>query len=241
MAAVIALAFLLLLFTGHLSAQEATTIETDSDIEETITKQKDTVISQAATVPNLYYKQQQIENEVQALTGRIEELEYQLQYLTHRLEEVYIDLDRRILNVGNKAQIASDAIATAPDDTEAGMYRNAFQLLQDKSYSQAGETFEAFISRYPNAERVPDALYWVGEINLEKGPPFLEKARQQFMQMVRQYPDHSKTPEALYKLAYIYHQLGDTSQALEYLDRVINDYPNDTAAKLAGQLADELR
>ncbi len=73
------------------------------------------------------------------------------------------------------------------------------------------------------------------------GTDDLENARQHFVQIVTLYPDHSKVPDALYKLGTVYHQLGNVSRALDYLDRVISTYPTATAAGLARSYSNELR
>jgi TolA-binding protein len=66
----------------------------------------------------------------------------------------------------------------------------------------------------------------------------LEKARQSFVQVVTLYPGHAKVPDALYKLGKVYHQLGDTVRARDYLDRVIKNHPG-TVGDLAKSYAAE--
>ena len=45
------------------------------------------------------------------------------------------------------------------------------------------------------------------------------------MQVASLYPDHQKAPDAQYKLGVVYHKLGDTETAKQYLERVQETYP----------------
>jgi len=55
------------------------------------------------------------------------------------------------------------------------------------------------------------------------------------------YPGHGKAPDALYKLGVVHHRLNDNERALEYLNRVIAEHPDTSAAGLARTYAQELR
>ncbi len=175
------------------------------------------------------------------MLGRLEELEHQVQLLRHENRDRYVELDERILGLSGQATVSTNAISTAPPDSEAGMYRNAFSMIEDGNYEDAVGLLEEMVKAYPNGTHLPDAFYWLGQTYAQMEPPLLEQARQNLVQLVRLFPDHAKTPEGMYKLGTIYDQLEDKPKALEYLERVVNDYPSTTAAHLAEEYATTIR
>lgn len=199
---------------------------------------------------------QQLQDEVRSLRGQIEQQDYRLKQMERQQLDRYRDLDRRISAAsvvpatsrptgepsGADATIAAtqgDTPATskpelvqsdaAPSDAKA--YREAFGLVRERNFPKAAESFSAFIKDYPQSARLPNAHYWLGEINLAEQKP--ELARESFMQVVTNFADHRKAPDAAYKLGIVYDQLGDSKKSNEYLDMVITKYPESSAVRLA--------
>ena len=189
----------------------------------------------------LFVRLQRLENELLQAYGRIEELEHQVQTMRHEQRDRFVAIDRRLRELSGEVSTSDEALATAGANTEAGMYRVAFVALESREFQVSKDSFEAMIERYPNGKHVPDAFYWLGELNLQIEPRDLEEARQNFVQLINLYPTHVKAPEAMFKLGTVYHELGDISRALEYFDRVINDYPDVSVAQLARDYAANLR
>jgi len=63
--------------------------------------------------------------------------------------------------------------------------------------------------------------------------PDPEAARQSFMLLLDQYPGNAKEPDALYKLGRVHYIKGNRDRSREFLDRVIRQYPESSAAGLA--------
>ncbi len=215
----------------------------------------------------LYYQLQGLQSEVRRLQGVTEELQYRLDRLTREQRERYLELDRRLAELGLAP--ASDSPATSgegtadirrdfrrdgsPPATERAAFNAAFAAVQaaiggagqlsdgerTAALAYARDGFETLIRDYPNGEYTPNAFYWVGEIHFQMDNP--ELARQAYVQVVNLYGDHVRVPDALYKLGVVYHRLGDRTRALDYLDRVNAQYPEHTAAALARDYASELR
>lgn len=175
------------------------------------------------------------------MLGRLEKLEHQVQLLRHENRDRYEELDDRLMELSGQTTVSPGAISTASPDSEAGMYRTAFTMIEDGEYKEAVQLLESMVKSYPNGDHLPDAFYWLGETYVRMDPRQLEMARQNLVQLYRMFPQHSKTPEGIYKLGTIYDQLGDQPKALEYLERVVNDYPNTTAARLAEDYAKTLQ
>ena len=200
---------------------------------------------------------QQLQDEVRALRGQIEQQDYRLKQMERQQLDRYRDLDRRISSLSSAPQTAASADAVrndnaaaptvasgsttstskpemvqadaAPGDAEA--YRAAFGLVRERNFPKAADAFEQFIKDYPQSARLPNAYYWLGEINLAEQKP--EMARESFMQVITNFADHRKAPDAAYKLGIVYDQLGDSKKSNEYLDMVITKYPDSSAVRLA--------
>ena len=212
---------------------------------------------EADGLATLYYQLQLLQDDVRRLQGIVEEQNHRLDRLVQDQRDRYIELDRRLVELGTPAAPADSAAGATPTGfgtspgatTEAGAYNAAFAVVKGASnlvpserlaaYAEALTAFQALIAQYPAGEFTPNAYYWSGEIHLYTEA--LELARQAFVQVVTLFADHAKVPDALYKLGVVYHRLGDNQRALQYLDRVAAEHPSHTAADLARNYAAELR
>ena len=194
---------------------------------------------------------QQLQDEVRALRGQLEQQSYKLKQMERQQLDRYRDLDRRINGLSSGVAVTNTAADpqptpsvnsvpktetpamvqpdSVPSDSKA--YREAFGLVLQRNYPEATEAFKSFISTYPQSARLPNAYYWLGEIYLAEQKP--EQAREPFVNVLTKFPKHSKAPDAAYKLGVVYDQLGDQAKSREYLDLVINKYPESAAVKLA--------
>ncbi|MCY3858655.1 MAG: tetratricopeptide repeat protein [Gammaproteobacteria bacterium] len=189
----------------------------------------------------LFTRIQTLEREYSILHGRVEELEHLYQEERHMNRRRFLDIDRRLREQLGSELAPEDALTTEDINSETGMYRRGMAFVDAEEYIQALELFQQIVDTFPNGERVPDAMYWLAEIYRNVDPTDLEKSRQFFVQMVTLYSDHARIPEALAKLGMVYHELGNVTRALEYLDRVIAEFPDHDAARLAETYAQELR
>ena len=189
----------------------------------------------------LFTRIQTLEREYSILHGRVEELEHLYQEERHMNRRRFLDIDRRLREQLGSQLAPEDALTAEDINSETGMYRRGMAFVDAEEYVQAADRFQQIVDTFPNGERVPDAMYWLAEIYRNVDPKDLEKSRQFFVQMVTLYSDHARIPEALAKLGMVYHELGNVTRALEYLDRVITEYPDHDAARLAETYAQELR
>lgn len=196
---------------------------------------------------------QQLQDEVRSLRGQLEQQGYRLKQMEQQQLDRYRDLDRRLSSVqqggvvapagsslsaspstSNPAAVSSNQTSLVQADatpSDAKAYKEAFGLVRERNFPKAIEAFTAFVKDYPQSTRLVNAHYWLGEIYLAEQKP--ELARESFVKVVTQFPDHRKAPDAAYKLGIVYDQLGDRTKSLEYLDLVINKYPDSSAVRLA--------
>ncbi|MCY4013012.1 MAG: tol-pal system protein YbgF [Gammaproteobacteria bacterium] len=217
----------------------------------------DTDADGASGIGTLFYQLQILQDEVRRLQGIVEEQNYRIERLVREQRERYIELDQRLLALRpDAAQPPGADGSDGPASTVPGAvsvqgdaYNRAYAVVTEArqlppservmEYQRALLMFDALIQDHPDGQYTPNAYYWMGELHLATDA--LEEARQAFAQVTNLYADHAKMPDALYKLGVTYHRLGDNVRALEYLDRVTDEYPDSTQAGLARSYAAELR
>lgn len=200
--------------------------------------------------------------ELQQLRGQVEQLTYSLERLKLDQKERYLDLDRRIMSlsaasvVTNSAQLSSTLsqanndgnvtptvsleVALEPPvitaqaydpEAEKADYKAAFTLIRKRQYDASTEALLAFIKNYPQGALLGNAYYWLGEVYMVQGDASL--AAISFEYVISEFPEHRKIPDALYKAGVAYQNLGDMAKANELLNRVLLEYTDSSAARLA--------
>lgn len=202
--------------------------------------------------------QQQIDalsNEVRDLRGSLEEANYKLQQATERQKTLYQELDKvKASNAaaptaataanavpgqpvaqsqGTQTAAASVPAPAAPvtaEETKA--YEAAVDLvMKDKRYDKAIPAFEGFIQQHPQSGLVPNAHYWLGQLQYNQGDKAGAKAN--FLIVAQKYKGSPKRADALLKLGMITLGEGDKDKAGKFFQLVIKQYPDSPSAQLA--------
>lgn len=127
------------------------------------------------------------------------------------------------------APVAPAPAPAAVSDSEA--YASAFALVRERRFEEALTAFEGFVATYPSSDRLANAHYWIGEVQLAQQK--LEPARAAFQLVVDQFGQHPKRPDALYKLGVTQDRLGDLAARTATFEQLIANYPKSSAAGLA--------
>ena len=214
----------------------------------------DSQVSGAGQLSELFYRIQVLQQDLKDLRGTMEEQSYLIKRLERSQKEQYLDLDKRLAQLGGadlerraaqtedkeSSEEATILLNEAPEfDNEREAYQYAFDLMRNRQYQESLAGFEEIIVAFPNGQYTPNAFYWIGELYLAQGDN--EKSRQSFIQVISLYPDHQKVPDAMYKLGVVYFALGDNQSALRYLGQVQQEYPNSSAAGLAARYSVEIQ
>lgn len=184
------------------------------------------------------YEQQLLRQELQELRGLVEQLSHRLQMLEREGQERYLDIDRRLQQQGG-GPVESSEVTVPPsvpiggDDAERAAYAASVELMKSRQFQAAIDSFNSFLTEFPDGRYSVNAYYWLGELYLALPQPELERARQSFSQVVNLYPDNAKVADSLYKLGIVHDRLGDRDKAREYLERVRAQFAGSTAAGLA--------
>lgn len=177
------------------------------------------------------------------LRGRIEELEHHASTTAERQRDLYIDLDGRIQELETSLQARTPSVLEGgtlspgqlplPGGSDRDNYQAAFELLKEQRYEPAAMAFEQFLKSYPDSELADNAQYWLAESQYVT--QVFDRALREFEVVITRYPTSRKVPDALLKMGYCNYELKQWDAARAALRRVQNEFPETTAARLAGQ------
>lgn len=176
-------------------------------------------------------------NEQFQLVGRellaVQELTGQSQ---RRLQEMRATLEDRAA-----AAAAPAASTTAPDAGAAPalpgpnrLFELAREQLDRGSPASARSALDTLITRYPTADVVPTAQFFVAEAYAQEGNR--PAADSVYQLMATRHPRSDRAPTALYKLAQSRRAAGQAAAARPLLERIVRDYPRSDEAALARDL-----
>nr|WP_113864619.1 cell division protein CpoB [Brenneria salicis]NMN92189.1 tol-pal system protein YbgF [Brenneria salicis ATCC 15712 = DSM 30166]RBP67525.1 tol-pal system protein YbgF [Brenneria salicis ATCC 15712 = DSM 30166]RLM32487.1 cell division protein CpoB [Brenneria salicis ATCC 15712 = DSM 30166] len=184
------------------------------------------------------------QRDIDNLRGQIQESQYQLNQVVERQKQIYQQIDG--LSSSSPAAASTDSAPATGADTGAANnaapaattgdvnrdYNEAVALvLEKKQYDQAISAFQAFVKQYPDSTYQPNANYWLGQLNYNKGKK--DDAAYYFANVVKNYPKSPKSAEALFKVGVIMQDKGQTDKAKAVYQQVVKMYPNTESAKQA--------
>jgi tol-pal system protein YbgF len=120
--------------------------------------------------------------------------------------------------------------ASAPAASADEMYEASVAQLRRGSTATARIGLRQLLQTYPNSERVPDAVYFLGQSFAAENP---DSAAVYYKQVVGQYPQSPRASAALYNLGLLAERRKDGAAARAAYQRVVKDYPRSGEAALA--------
>ncbi|WP_158780503.1 cell division protein CpoB [Pantoea sp. BAV 3049] len=225
-------------------------------VEDRVTTLERISNAQGQLLQQLQQQLSDTQRDIDSLRGQIQENQYQLNQVTERQKGLYQQIDS--LSSGSNASApaaggdaaAAGAAAGAADNSAAASnssapvqsgdantdYNAAVALvLEKKQNEQAITAFQAFVKKYPDSTYQPNANYWLGQLNYNKGKK--DDAAYYFATVVKNYPKSPKSADALYKVGVIMQEKGDSAKAKAVFQQVVKQYPNTDAAKQAQKRA----
>ena len=190
------------------------------------------------------------QSDIDTLRGQIQESQYQLNQINERQKQILTQIDSLGSGAGAAAaagqtqQASGDQNAAAAPDASAAPsapvqsgdantdYNAAIALVQDKSrQDEAISAFQNFVKKYPDSTYIPNANYWLGQLNYNKGKK--DDAAYYFASVVKNYPKSPKAPDAMFKVGVIMQDKGDAAKAKAVYQQVVAKYPGTDGAKQA--------
>lgn len=186
------------------------------------------------------------QGDIDVLRGQIQEGQYQLNQVIERQKQIQQQLDTlqsgATSGTSDGASAQAGAASTEANPASAGAavqsgdansdYNAAFALVRDNArQDDAIAAFQAFVKRYPDSTYLPNANYWLGQLNFNKGKK--DDAAFYFASVVKNYPKSPKAPDAMFKVGVIMQDKGDSAKAKAVFQQVIKQYPGSDGAKQA--------
>jgi len=179
---------------------------------------------------DLYQIQQQLV-QLQELTGQSQQ----------RLTELRTQLEARGAEISASGPAPAPGAAGPSDSTpRAGgggptaspdqMYEASVAQLRRGSTSTARIGLRQLLQTYPSSDRVPDALYFLGQSFAAESP---DSAAAYYRQVLERYPQSPRASAALYNLGLLAERRKDPAGAKDAYQRVIRQYPQSNEAALA--------
>jgi len=201
-------------------------------------------VVQNQSLVNLTQQVSSMERRDDEFQGRVEELEHNSETTADRQRQLYADLDARIQELEAKVQARaapgvmdggtlSPGQLPVPGGSDRDNYQAAFELLKEQRYEPAAMAFQQFLVTYPDSELADNAQYWLAESHYVT--QMFREALTEFEVVITRFPRSRKVPDALLKMGYCNYELEDWAAARDALTRVQAEYPDTTAARLAGQ------
>ncbi|MGJ0191756.1 cell division protein CpoB [Pantoea sp. RRHST58] len=230
-------------------------------VEDRVTTLERISNAQAQLLQQLQQQMSDNQSDIDSLRGQIQQNSYQLNQVIERQKQLYQQIDSLSSSgVNSTAQSGADAPAASADTGAAASadgaaaassgapvqsgdansdYNAAVALiLEKKQYDQAIAALQAWVKRYPDSTYQPNANYWLGQLNYNKGKK--DDAAYYYATVVKNYPKSPKASEALLKVGVIMQEKKDTAKAKAVFQQVIKLYPNTDSAKQAQKRLDGL-
>lgn len=204
-----------------------------------------------------HFQQQLADNQrdIDLLRGQIQENQYQLSKVSERQKQIHQQIDSlssrtQVLSADGQPRAVDSSSQSAsmvvPADNASSSSRDANTeyneavalVLKKKQYDQAISIFQDFVKHYPDSTYQPNANYWLGQLNYNKGKK--DDAAYYFALVVKKYPKSPKAPDALLKVGVIMQEKGQKDKARIVYQQVGKLYPSANAAKQAQKRLAEL-
>jgi tol-pal system protein YbgF len=191
---------------------------------------------QATVVDSLAAQQRRLALAQGELRGDLTDVQQQLvqvQELLGQSQQRLSELRGQIEQRRESAPLPPGDASRATAATEPGaeqLYDLAVRQLRAGSPQTARQALQKLLHDYPQHDRVPDALFQLGESWAGSNP---DSAVQAYERVAREYANSPRAPSALYKLGLMAERKGDARAARVYYQRVVAGYPRSEEAALA--------
>jgi len=177
-----------------------------------------------------------LNGELRKLRGQNEELIHNLQEAEKRQNDFYVDLDGRLrrfeaVDTASANKVEGGKSNTDDPATENRALEAAFGFYKAESYQNAVNSFQEFLTTYPQSAHAANIRYWMGNAFFVLKD--YKSSKESYLTLVQQFKSHPKVAEAMLNIADCYELLNNKKAARRTLKRIIKKFPNTGAANKA--------
>ena len=185
----------------------------------------------------LFLKIQELEQEIAQLRNELEIQAYLLEKLRNELES---------LEDKSEDQETSETIDEnifrfeGINDTQSidEVYDSAIGALENDDLENAKRILDYFLINFPDAERIPLVLFWLGEISFIDGD--IDDSYIYFLELVSNHENHWRAPQSHKRLGDIYLSKNDIDNARAKYNFVLKNYPNNSVSSIVLQILENM-
>jgi len=214
-----------------------------------------------AQTASVYASQERLEEQLQRLTGRVEETDHALREATDGIADQGEQRSAKILSVQATANLNGDRIArieeylgfeasegldlpvtddTLDNDTlsDKERYDAAKRAFDRGDYSGARKGFQRLLTQFPASDNADNAQFWIGETFYRE--KWYEKAILEYQKVIEKYPKGNKVPASLLKQGLAFSNLRDKANARLILKELTKRFPKSHESGIAVKKLREL-
>ena len=185
----------------------------------------------------LFLKIQELEQEIAELRNELETQAYLLEKLLNELESLEDESDG-----STSEEIIDEDIFRFEgiNDSQSidEVYNSAINALENDDLENAKKLLDYFLINFPDAERIPLVLFWLGEISFIEVN--IEDSFRYFLELVTNYQDHWRAPQSHKRLGDIYLSKDDIDNAKAKYNFVLKNYPNNSVSSIVLQILENM-
>jgi tetratricopeptide (TPR) repeat protein len=117
------------------------------------------------------------------------------------------------------------------ETSDQSAYNSAFQLIRQRQFEDSIDAMIAFTGAFPNSELVPDAIFWVGQIEDVLGKD--TQAIKTFAYLAKSLPNYRRILQVQVKLGKLLIKNGRLNEGLSVLAKAIDLAPSSVEAGIA--------
>jgi len=185
----------------------------------------------------LFLKIQELEQEIAELRNDLEKQAYLVEKLLNELESIEVEsANEQALEVVDENIFRFEGINDSQSIDE--VYNSAIEALENDDLENAKKLLDYFLINFPDAERIPLVLFWLGEISFINGE--IDDSYIYFLELVSNHEDHWRVPQSYKRLGDIYLTKNDIDNAKAKYNFVLKNYPNNSVSSIVLQILENM-
>ncbi len=123
-------------------------------------------------------------------------------------------------------------------DPDGDAYQSLVEMVERGLSGTARRGFETFLEEYPNSDLAPAAYLHLAELRALEDE--LDEAIDTYLLIPDLFPEAEEVPRALFQAGLLCIAIGDDARAREYLQRLVESYPDHTLTPRARERLEEI-
>ena len=185
----------------------------------------------------LFLKIQELEQEIADLRNELETQSYLLQKLLNEIENTEDGTN----DIKNDELINNDIFRfEGINDSQSidEVYESALNALENDDIQNAKRFFDYFLINFPDEERIPLVLFWLGEISYID--ELYDESYLYFLELVSNHTSHWRAPQSHKRLGDIYLMKNEIDNAKAKYNFVLKNYPNNSVSSIILQILENM-